>query len=312
VTARRRAGASRFSPWLVSILLAAGCARRHDERAGFAAGAEAGGAGTTCGALGCTQYDDAGEAFDAIVAGHPAVLAIGEAHAPRDAALPSAAARFARDLLPRLHGRASDLLVELMMPPAGCDEATRTARAEQAPVTARQAVTDQGEYVAMGERARALGIVPDMLRPTCADLSAIAAAGDDSIDVGLRTIARLSEAQAERLVARDTRSAADRDKMVVVYGGALHNRLPQPAGDLDSASPWSYAAPLDALVGGRLLALTLVVPEFIGDDPAWRSLPWWEHYDRTRLGAKVTVFRTGERSYTLVFAVSPPTADAGG
>jgi hypothetical protein len=256
------------------------------------------------GAVSCSQYDDAAEAFDAVVAGSPRVLAIGEAHALRGAAVPSSARRFARDLLPRLRGRASDLLVELMMPPVGCDDATHGARAEQEPITSRQAETDQGEYLAMGDAARAIAIVPDMLRPTCADLSAIAAAGDQTVDVSLRTIARLTAAQAERLVERDAHASADRDKMVVVYGGALHNVLPRPAGSSPDVSPWSYAAPLDPLVGGRLVALDLVVPEFIGDDAAWRALPWWPLYDRRRLGAKVTLFRTGERSYTLVFAAS--------
>jgi hypothetical protein len=191
-----------------------------------------------------------------------------------------------------------------MMPPAGCAEATHGARTEQAPVTSRQAGTDQGEYLAMGDAARALGIVPDMLRPTCEDMTAIATAtaGDDVVDVSLRTIARLTEAQAARLVDRDQRSDVDRGKMVVVYGGALHNDLPRPAGSSPEASPWSYAAPLDAVVDGRLVALDLIVPEFIGDDPAWKALPWWPLYDGRRLGGKVTLFQTGERSYTLVFA----------
>jgi hypothetical protein len=256
------------------------------------------------GTVSCSQYDDAAEAFDAVLASNPLVLAIGEAHAMRGAAVPSSARRFAHDLLPRLRGHASDLLVELMMPPAGCEDATQGARAEQKPITSRQAETDQSEYLAMGDAARAIAVVPDMLRPTCADLTAIATAGDETVDVSLRTIARLTASQAERLVERDAHANGDRRKMVVVYGGALHNELPRPAGFSPDVSPWSYAAPLDPLVGGRLVALDLVVPEFIGDDAAWRALPWWPFYERRRLGGKATLFRTGERSYTLVFAAS--------
>jgi len=48
------------------------------------------------------------------------------------------------------------------------------------------------------------------------------------------------------------------------------------------------------------------VPEFIGDDPAWRALPWWPYYDRGRLGAKTTLFRLGDRAFVLVFPKSAP------
>jgi hypothetical protein len=143
-------------------------------------------------------------------------------------------------------------------------------------------------------------------------MHAIESAGDDAIDVSLRAIARLTASQAKVLVLRDESSAADRDKMVVVYGGALHNDLPRPAGPSADVSPWSYAVSLDAAVGGRLVALDLIVPEFIGDDEAWRSQPWWLHYDSSRLGDRPTLFRTGERSYVLVFAMSPGTRVAPG
>jgi hypothetical protein len=157
----------------------------------------------------------------------------------------------------------------------------------------------------MGERARALGIVPDMLRPTCADLEGVRRAGDDAIAASLELIARLSATQGARLVDRDARSDADRGKTVVLYGGMLHNDLaPKP-----EAARWSYAPELARRVGGRFVAVDLVVPEFIGDDETWRALPWWPHYDRRRLGRRATLFRTGAASYVLVFPATPPLPD---
>ncbi|HEY8087309.1 MAG TPA: hypothetical protein VIF09_05680 [Polyangiaceae bacterium] len=80
----------------------------------------------------------------------------------------------------------------------------------------------------------------------------------------------------------------------------LHNDLsPSP-----ERAKWSYATVLDARTGGKLVAVDLVVPEFIVDDPTWRSLPWVAHYDRARLGAKATLFSVGERSFVLVFPES--------
>jgi hypothetical protein len=253
--------------------------------------------GTPCGDLGCTQYDSPAKAFLAAIASDARVVAIGEAHAPKGAVAPSAAKRFTEELLPLLKGRASDLLVELMMPPKGCADAAAEVRQKQAPATSQQAPTNQNEYLVMGEQARALGIVPDMLRPSCADMDAVRDAGADAIEASLEMIAHLSAAQASKLLDRDARSEADQGKAVVVYGGMLHN-------DLDPAperAKWSYATVLDAKTGGKLVAVDLVVPEFIVDDATWRALPWFSAYDRARLGSKTTLFRVGPKSFVLVF-----------
>lgn len=253
--------------------------------------------GVPCGELDCRQYASSREAFLDVLASDPLVLGVGEAHAPKGASVASSTKRFTEDLLPVLEGRASDLLLELMMPPAGCVDAAAEVREKQRPVTSRQAEHDQDEYVAMGETARKLGIVPDMLHPSCADMDSVRAAGEGAIGASLELIARLTRSQALRLAARDARSDADRGKMVVIYGGMLHNDLaPRP-----ESAAWSYAPDVDAHVQGRFVAMDLVVPEFIGDDATWRSLAWWPHYDRARLGAKTTLFRTGERSFVLVF-----------
>jgi hypothetical protein len=287
---------------LTVALLATACGRRQPPAPAPPAASPPSPDGDACGALECTQYDSAADAFRAAIAGDAVVVGIGEAHAQKGATVLSAAARFTRDLLPLLQGRASDLLVELMMPPGGCADATAEVHEKQAAATSRQAETNQNEYVAMGERARALGIVPDMLRPTCADLEGVRRAGDDAIAASLELIARLSVTQGARLVDRDARSEADRGRTVLLYGGMLHNDLaPKP-----EAARWSYAPELARHVGGRFVAVDLVVPEFIGDDETWRALPWWSHYDRRRLGRRATLFRTGDASYVLVFPETSP------
>ena len=255
------------------------------------------GKGTACGELSCTQFDSPRDAMQAALAGDARLVAIGEAHAPRGATAPSAAKRFTEDLLPLFAGRASDLLVEAMMPPKGCNDAAAEVRQKQAPATSQQAPTNQNEYLVMGEKARALGVVPDMLRPSCADLDGVKDAGDGAIEASLEMIARLSTAQAGRLLDRDAKSEADRGKVVVVYGGMLHNDLDPPP----ERAKWSYAPALDAKTGGKLVAVDLVVPEYILDDATWRGFAWFSHYDRARLGAKTTLFKLGEKSYVLVF-----------
>jgi hypothetical protein len=256
--------------------------------------------GTPCGELGCTQFDSVEDAFRAATAAQPRVIAIGEAHAQKGAAVPSSAKRFTDSLLPLLQGHASDLLVELMNPPSGCGAQVAAVKKQQEVVTQHQAKTDQNEYVAMGEAARKLGIVPDMLRPTCVDMDAIRDAGDDAIDVSLSTIARLTAKKVTELVARDARTPEDAGKAVITYGGSIHHdRLPPK-----ERAAWAFGPQIDALVGGRYVEIDLYVPEFIEPTDSWKKLPWYPHYDRAKLGGKATLFEPRERAYVIIFPES--------
>jgi hypothetical protein len=241
-----------------------------------------------------TPYDRAEDAFEAVLKEDPAVLAIGEAHAQRGTTVPSAARRFKDTLLPLLAGRASDLLVELMLPPSGCAKQAETMRSVQKPVVTQQAETNQNEYIGMGDSARKLGIVPDALRPSCDDLAAINDAGEDAIDRSLQTIARLTTTQGTKLLARSGR------KMVVIYSGALHNDATPPP----ERAAWSYGPALSQAAGGRYVQLNLYVPELITGDESWRKQPWYGAWESRQSAGKVLLFHLKPKSYVLVFARS--------
>jgi hypothetical protein len=287
----------RTAPGAAACLLAAvGCTSRGGGDAG--GGGNAGGGGARCGPLACALYDAPEAAFAAVLDPPPRVLAVGEAHAQRGgAAGASVTKRFAERLLPVLGGRASDLLVELMLPPAGCARGVEVVRERQAPAVAPQADTNQGEYVALGEAARRLGLSADALRPGCADLDAIGRAGDDAVGAMLTTIARLTEARAAELVAR-----AAPGKIVVTYGGALHNDLePRPGREA-----WTFGPALDRAAGGKYVELDVFAPEAVRDNEVWRALPWYAHYDAARFAAKAVLFRTGPKAYALVLPREAP------
>jgi hypothetical protein len=221
------------------------------------------------------------------------VLAIGEAHAQRGATASSSTKRFQDELLPLLAGRASDLLVELMMPPKGCVKTTETMKSVQKPVVAQQSETNQNEYVALGEAARKVGIVPDLLRPSCDDLAAINDAGDDAIDQSLQTIARLTTAQASKMLERAGK------KMIVTYGGALHNDQTPPA----ARAAWSYGVTLAPRVPNRYVELDLYVPDFITQDETWTSQEWypaWKSKQASPDRDKALLFKLAPRSYVLI------------
>ncbi len=236
------------------------------------------------------EFDRDEDAFDVVLKEDPAVLAIGEAHAQRGSVAASSTKRFTDELLPMLAGRTSDLLVELMMPPKGCVKQAEAMRSVQKPVVTQQAETNQNEYVTMGEAARKLGIVPDLLRPSCEDLASINDAGDDAIERSLETIARLTTAQATKMIER--RGA----KMVATYGGALHNDASPPP----ERAQWAYGPALSKQVAGRYVELDLYVPDFITDEENWRKQPWYADWQKHKASNKALLFTLASKNYVLV------------
>lgn len=302
---------------LLGLGCVAGCARQPDSVPAAPASAPSASAAApaaspslptppgakACGELGCLLFDSTEAAFQFAIASNPRVLAIGEAHAQKGKeGVASSAKRFTETLLPLMKGKSSDLLLELMMPNTKCQKRTEEAKKQQKVVTEKQAETNQNEYVKMGDKARSVGIVPDLLRPSCEDLGAINDAGADSIPTFLSTIARLTRTQAEKLLERNERSPADENKMIVTYGGVMHNDL-QPS---KVATDWSFGPQLSARVKGRYVELDMFVPEFIEDNETWRKLEWFAHYDRAAMSSKAVVFRPRPGSFVLIFPVSSP------
>ncbi len=249
------------------------------------------------------QFQTPEDAFRHVLNQKPAILAVGEAHAQKGKeGVPSATKRFTQTFLPFLQGKASDLVVELMAPNDTCRKKTKAVRKKHEVVTKRHAATNQSEYVKMGERARKLGIVPDLLRPSCEDLAAIQKAGDGAIPLTLETIARLTTKQVDELLQTGGRKADEADKLIVTYGGVLHND-PAPG---KARAAWSFGPALKERAKGRYVALDLFVPEYIEDTELWRNQPWFGHYDKARLGPKTTLFRLDDESFVLIFPLSEP------
>jgi hypothetical protein len=254
---------------------------------------------SSCVAPGCRTFATSAEAFEAVLASKPLVVGIGEAHTQKEAAgAPTTAKRFTVEILPGLKGRASDLLVEILMPPSGCQKTTKEVREAHAPVTEKQAASNQNDYVAMGEASRKLGIVPDLLRPTCADLAAVTAAGADAVPKTLETIARLSVAQTKASLGRKDRKP---ESMVLLYGGALHNDKEPPA----ERAAWSYGKDVAAVALGRYVEVDVFSADQIKDDDTWKKQPWITRYDKSKLEGKVTLLAIRPDAFVLILPGSP-------
>jgi hypothetical protein len=261
--------------------------------------------GEPCGALECRRFEDAASALRFVLRERPLALGVGEAHAPAGAeGIPTTAARFSEQLLPVLEHRASHLIVELLNPNRDCPAAARPLQQAQQPVIQAQSHENQTDYVALGIRARALGIEPFVLTPSCEEFQAIADAGEDAIPRTLSTIAAITTRLLERAL-RQNRELG-RDRLVVAYGGALHNDL-----GLDEArASFRYGNALSDFTGGRYVALDLIVREFIKDNAAWQALPWYGQFDPKSDPASYLLLQPSPHSYVLFFPATAPPSSA--
>jgi hypothetical protein len=254
----------------------------------------------------CVRFAGVEDAVRWVLAFEPTILAIGEAHAQKESqGTASSTKRFTDTLLPILAPRASDIVVELWAPDPRCRQEVQQVRSAQRVVTTAQAATNTDEYVTLGTRAKERGMMPWLLRPTCDDFAALADAGQDAIGAMLGLVKRLTLSKVTALHDKN-RLAADR-KVVLAYGGALHNDLAPP----DSTKEYSFGRELAALPGARYVELDLIVPEFVKDTEAWQKLGWYASFRAAPPPAgRATLYRTGERSFTVLF---PPSGrgDAG-
>lgn len=278
-----------------SAASSAGAAPSSSSSRPTAQGAPCGGAAV---GIECLRFATLDDAFAVVLAADPRILAIGEAHAQKGTEqVASATKRFTDALVPKLAGKASDLLLEAWAGDPRCQKEVKTVATAQAPVKETQAASNPNEYVAMGTKAKELGIQPHLLRPSCDDYAGLADAGADVIPASLSLIKRLTQRDATTLFQRNT--AAKNDKMVVTYGGAMHNDL-APS---DKLRAYSFGPELMETTGGRYVELDLIVPEYIKATEVWQKLPWYAAWEKEPApSGQTTLYRLGKASFVLIFA----------
>lgn len=248
-----------------------------------------------CGELECRRFARSLDALEFVLASTtPRILAIGESHAPKGSeGIPSTAARLEREWLPALRSRVSDVVLEIALPPKGCEPARRevTEKVER-PVTASQRGDNKSEFLALATATRAASIDPWPLEPSCAELASVTSAGDGAVASMLTLIADLT---ARRVALLDGKRGPG--ALLIAYGGALHNDV-APAPDRLS---WSFGPRFVASHGTRYVELDAFVPEHVKDTESWRRMPWFRHHDPARESEKAVLYRLGANSFTLIF-----------
>jgi hypothetical protein len=223
----------------------------------------------------------------------PRVLAIGEAHAQSTGPkLPSSTVRFMDSLLPRLRPRATDLVIELWVANGSCGNVEQKVQKQQQAVTAPQAPSNQNEFLELGHRAKALGIMPHALVPSCDQYRKIAGAGADDIEEMLIMLKTVTARDVAELLAK-----RGPERMVIAYGGAMHNDLvPRPGREA-----FSFGPELAQATSNRYVELDLVVPEQIKDNETWRALPWYPQYAAAKGERAAYLLTWAPRAYALLF-----------
>ena len=89
--------------------------------------------------------------------------------------------------------------------------------------------------------------------------------------------------------------AARKRKLIVLYGGALHNDL-EP---LEELRGYTYAPALQRLSKGRYVELDLYVPEWVQDDPVMKNHKWYPLLSHTTT-KQVILVKKGEASFLLL------------
>jgi hypothetical protein len=195
-------------------------------------------------------------------------------------------------LLPHLASRASDLVIELWVANGSCGKLEQEVQKQQSAVTAPQAATNQNEFLELGQRAKALGIQPHALIPTCEQYQKIAGAGAGDIEEMLTMIKTVTQRDVEELLSKRAP-----DRLIVAYGGAMHNDLAPGEGRAD----FSFGPELSRATQDHYVELDLIIPEQIKDTEAWRGLPWYAHYSPEKAGREAYLYSWAPHAYALLF-----------
>jgi hypothetical protein len=227
-------------------------------------------------------------ALEAMLArAQPKVLGVGEVHVVTGGPpVRSALARFT-DELDVVKGRATDLVVETWVTDGRCGEQEKQATAAVKTDTQRPPEVEN-ELTNLLKRGQELKLRPHVLHMTCAHYQEIGS-GEGEVDYD-----KLLQLIGRELLAT-SRKALAKGKLVVVYGGSLHNdRAPN-----QGVAAYSYGAPLAQELGHGYVELDLYIPELIVGDELMKAEPWYPLTEKATAGQVVLVERS-EDSYILL------------
>jgi hypothetical protein len=239
-----------------------------------------------------TTFATPAAAVQALLASHPRMVAFGEYHQQKKTAkIPSALRRFTTDILPVLaENGATDLVAETWVATGSCGTVEHQAVAQVHETTRRPQRTED-ELVTMLRRSKGGGLQPRILQIACTDYQAMMHGGRMDFDRLLRVTRDQLETQIRAALERPG------SRMVVSYGGALHNDR-EPTAEL---APYAFGPTIAQAVADRYLEIDLYVPEYIARDKSIQAQPWYQRYRAAYQPGHTVVVARGRGSYALIF-----------
>lgn len=253
------------------------------------------------------QYSDGKAALAAILeraerdgGKKPRIVALGEYHQLKGRThIRSALARFSEELWPTVQPLASDLVLETFIPEGNCGKEEKKV-VKDVETTTKRPETTENELVTLVKQAKAQGVQPHILQVSCKDYQSVL---DEKGQVDYVKMLKLINDLLQKRITevRTRRQKAGVDKVVLAYGGALHNDL-YPMAEL---AEYTFGKPLTDAFPGEYLEIDLYVPEYIVNDKQILAQPWYPLYQKARKQTGVTVVRRGPGSFILLFEPTP-------
>lgn len=255
-----------------------------------------GGTPALCGTTPCEAFATPRAAFDRVMETPTLLLAVGEYHeiegGPK---VKSAIKRFTTDLLPTLKGKATSLIVETWMTNGRCGKVEAQAVKEVKKVTQRPDTTED-EVQTLLDRSFEMGVKNHILVLDCAEYaSMLNEKGGLDAEKSLLLVRRKVEERA--IDARDDGEGAVPGKLLLLYGGAIHNDV-KP---MEGWEAYSYGPSLTRKLDGGYVELDLVVPEYgVGDEDLVKE-PWWPSAVKLAGTTKTVLVAPRPNVFILVF-----------
>ncbi|MDP1922435.1 MAG: hypothetical protein Q8L14_39710 [Myxococcales bacterium] len=258
--------------------------------------------GALDGGVPMTAFATPKEAFVHVLATRPQILGVGEYHELKGAPkVPSAIRHFTAEALPVVDGGATSMIVETWMLNGRCGEVEKQAAAAVEKTTKRPVETED-EITTMMGRAYDLGLKNHTLLITCADYASMLDA-DKELDAEKSLLLMKSKVEEKALEVRENEEGGLPGKMLILYGGALHNDL-EPAVD---DAPYSFGPRLRRETNGGYAELDLLVPEYVERDDDLLKLPWFPPALALAKKGKTVLVQPSRGVNVIVFAYSKVT-----
>jgi hypothetical protein len=240
-------------------------------------------------------FDTSAAAIEELLKSKPQIIGFGEYHKLQSSApVHSALRRFADEIFDVLGPHSRDLVLETWSVDPKCGKQGSAAKAAVEKTIERPPET-QNEMQTLVKKTETYGMRGHVLHFSCEDYKALLKKQELDSSLLLELVTQKLAEAAITAFSTKTSNKTNKDKLVLIYGGATHNDRSPYAG----LEVWSYVAELEKKTNANFMEVDLYVPEFVKDDPLLKQEAWYPLLTRAR-NDRVILVRRDSTSYILI------------